>query len=718
MHIRIIFLLCFSFLNLFGEIENAEFIADKIVKNNGIISATGNVLLYSQNYFISANRANYDEENKIVELFGDVNLIRQNNEASHSNYARIDLKTNEIDLSDAFAVNKNKEVWIQSAKGCSDNEYYSVTSSIVSSCNVQDPDWHISFSSGKLNKKTKFVHVFNPVFYLGKVPVFYLPYFGFSIDESRRSGFLTPQIGYSNDNGFFYAQPIYIATAPQWDFELLPQIRTKRGTGIYNILRFSDSSHSNGEISFGFFRDKKSYQEKEYLKNQIHNGAEIQYSRDKLAKYLVNGDYAEGLWFKYAFANDIDYLNLRDRSYRYDSLVASKLNYFINTDSNFWAIYAKYFIDTTKLGTQYENKTTIQELPTLHYHKSLDNVYSKNFTYSIDAKYHNYTRQIGTSASQYEINVPIGFNVDLFDDYANLSLTENFYATRIEYNNNTYQMNDKYYGSKHNNYFRYYHDLRLQTNLARSFDKFLHTMNFSLEYTKPQLVAGKIDDNVLKRYLINEQKGEVFFEDNFLDDLDDKLTQENVKFGFSQYFYDKSGDKFLKHSMTQNYSISDRSFLNLENTINLYLGKFTISNKLEYSYLNKIYPKIQTGIGYSDDNINISLYHTYKKNILNNVDYDTQSYFGSSYSFKLPGNYRLFGNFDYDIKKQHSKMWSIGIEYRRKCWNYSLSYKEDVEPKNILNGVEKKIFQGFYLKFSFYPFGGISYNYSLKDSQW
>lgn len=64
-------------------------------------------------------------------------------------------------------------------------KYYNVTSSVVSSCNVSDPDWSIKFSSGKLNRNSKYLHLFNPRFYIKNMPVFYLPYFGFPTDKTR-----------------------------------------------------------------------------------------------------------------------------------------------------------------------------------------------------------------------------------------------------------------------------------------------------------------------------------------------------------------------------------------------------------------------------------------------------------------------------------------------------------------------------------------------------
>ncbi|WP_252903528.1 LPS export ABC transporter periplasmic protein LptC [Campylobacter hyointestinalis] len=166
MLIKKTFLTVFTATLAFGAVENVEFLADNVDKNGQIIEAKGNVLLFSQTYLVTADEAKYDEANEIVELFGNVNILKGENETTRSNYAKVNLKTDEINADSSFAMDKSKELWIQSDESCSNNDAYEVSKSIVSSCNVQDPDWHIKFTSGELNKTSKFLHLYNPVFYV------------------------------------------------------------------------------------------------------------------------------------------------------------------------------------------------------------------------------------------------------------------------------------------------------------------------------------------------------------------------------------------------------------------------------------------------------------------------------------------------------------------------------------------------------------------------
>ena len=107
----------------------------------------------------------------------------------------------------------------------------------------------------KYNKDTKWIDMNNPVLYLKDIPIFYLPYLGFSLNKTRSSGFLKPLFGFSENEGFLFTQPYYQTLGLSADLEIDPTIRTKRGKGIYSTFRFVHSPTSKGEFKIGEFRD-------------------------------------------------------------------------------------------------------------------------------------------------------------------------------------------------------------------------------------------------------------------------------------------------------------------------------------------------------------------------------------------------------------------------------------------------------------------------------
>ena len=712
---KILFLIPVCVFSLSAAVQDVQLLADDVKQDRGIVTANKNVVVYSQEYLVTADCAVYDQNNSVIELFGNVNMMKGKDEVSRSNYAKLNLKNNNAAFESLFMMNKDMEVWMRSDESSSDSEYYRVRKAMVSSCNVQDPDWSITSSSAMLNKQSKFLHLFNPVFRIANVPVFYLPYFGFSTDTTRRTGLLPPELGYGKSEGFYYKQPVYFAPYNEWDLEFDPQIRTNRGAGIYGAFRFIDSPDSRGEISFGSFTDKNSYRAKQKsetsnraeLKNKTHKGVGLKYERDKLIKYLSEADLQEGMWIDATKLNDIDYLNLKGRDDDYDSLVTSKFNYFIANDDHYFGAYAKYYIDTEKIGSKNENKDTLQELPSLQYHKFTDDIVLPNILYSIDLQSHRYDRKIGVRATQYEFTLPASVHVPLFDDSLTFSFYEYLYASRINYENKINSFDDKR-EDKHANFVNNYHKFALHTDLAKAYESFYHTLNFGAEYLLPGYRKGNLDDEFIYDKDLNEYE-------NF---LAQDQSKEEVSGYLTQYFFNGSGRKVVKHSISQGYYTKDDEYSNLKNAIYLYpFENFSLYNKLEYSHKDRELKKVQNGLYYTHDLFWINMLHTMKKSDSKAKNSATKdSYFTSSAGVKLPHQYSLIGGWQYDLERSYTKSWRVGVLHQRKCWNYGLIYQHDVEPTTTTNGSASTKKSGIYFTINFYPMGGLHYDFSQSST--
>lgn len=687
--------------------ETAEIMAKNVVKNGDIIEAKDQVLLFSPTYLISADMAKYDQKNGIVELFGNVNMLRSNTDASRASYAKINLNTHDVSFKSLFGVNKQNEVWMRSDEAHSENKIYYTKKVTVSSCNVADPDWSINASSAEL--KDDFLHLYNPVFKVGDVPVFWLPYFAFNTNTKRRTGLLYPDFGYSRGEGLYYRQPVYFAPADNWDWQFDPQIRTRRGQGLYSTFRFVDSPYSNGSISAGAFHDRKNFKNTNNTnsKYRTHKGIEVEYLRDRLVAHLLNPKAQEGLWIDATFLNDIEYLNLKNRGDDYDSLVESRLNYFMSNSKHYAGVYAKYYIDTQKIGYGVQNKDTLQELPSLQYHKFIDSFLLRNLLYSVDLSAHRYERRVGVTATQYEFNAPISLHLPLLNNAFTLSLYENIYASQINYGNKRTSENDKS-KDRHAQSFENYHRFVLHTDLAKRYESFFHTLNLGFEYILPGKYKGR--DN--SEFIYDEDGREY---ENF---LSQEKKREEASLFATQYFYGSSGRKFLRHSVSQGYLRKDGKYSSLKHSLHFYpFSWLTLYNKFEYSQIEHRLDSIQTGIAASAEIGGIDLWHTMRRTSLTNKSSSQakESYLNAAASINLPRQYSLNAGIQYDNERDFTKMWRVGIAHSRKCWNYSLAYRSDIEPTTTSEGVRANRKQGVFFSVAFYPMGGIHYSYSVSS---
>jgi len=693
---RLFLILSFSIVLLQAQsnIGNVEILAKNLSKEGNIVHAKDDVVLYSDKYIITADEAYYDNNSSDLELIGDITIMEGSTFSSRSGYAKLNMNSDSGSLTPMFGFTGSSKIWIKCNEAEFDARYYITKNAIVSSCNVQDPDWKIGFTSGKYDKEDQYISTFNTLFYLDKVPVFYLPYFGFSTDTTRRTGLLIPEFSFGSDEGLYYMQPIYFAPQDSWDVQLDPQIRTKRGAGIRGTLRFADSPYSKGKITVGQFIESSDYMEKNNLRNNKHYGYTVEYDRSKLFSGYFSEKVEDGLWIDFQYLNDVDYLNTVDNSDSdYDALVQSTMNYYMKRDLDYIGLYAKYYIDTSKDS----NDDIVQELPTFQYHRFTSSILEDNIFYSIDYSVSNYTSKSGLEFVSNQIDAPIGIHFSFLDDFFQFKFSEHFYLANVDY--------DEGVKAADGHIVQNYHDFSLYTELAKPYEDFLHTMYFGVNYILP----GNISKSDGWKELENDLN---------LDEFDSLIlnTKEHVSFNLIEFFYNKQGRMLVSHSLRQSILMGDLAtneykYQDISNDLKIYFtSNLTLKNLLYYSYEFSRFSKFQTSFDWKLDEYKTSFIHTYQKDKKDKVD----NYLTLSLDTDYVQNYNFFTSLSYDVEDSFFKSWQVGWKMQKKCWDYRIMYKEEIEPDSSSNGSTNT--NGIYLIFNLYPIGGISYDFT-KDGK-
>ena len=668
--------------------QEVEILAQSVSKTGTTVHAVGNVVLYSPKYLITADEAFYDYESADLELMGNITMLEGIHFASRSGHTKLNLNTDKGTSSQLFFFDETSNVWLKCENAIMNAERYITEKSIVSSCNTQDPDWKIAFSSGELDKENKWMHLYNPVFYAGEIPILYLPYFSFSTDTTRRTGLLKPDLGYGSE-GLYYSQPIYFAPNENWDLEVTPQIRTQRGEGIHSKLRFVDSAYSKGEFSLGYFNEQAAYALDKELKNMQHYGYKLMYDRSALLSTKYD-NLEDGLWIDINYLNDIDYYNtLSNETATYDKLVTSRVNYYAKRENDYVGFYSKYYIDTSKVS----NDNTVQDLPTVHYHRFTNSLFIDNLLYSVDYKAKNYERTEGANAFQHEFNSPLTLYFSLLEDYLHVSVSENIYLSHISY---SHEDTPGDYGQ----YVRNFHKFLFFTELAKPYDTFYHTMYLGLDHVVP---SGESKDG----YLIDFA--------NF--DTIEKSTTLNLK----EFFYNTQAEKKISHKMQQVYYYSDSKYKygDFDNEIKYHVSnQFSLGHKLSYSHEYDTISRNQASISYTDDLYTTTLRYTYEdetyEKSLEKKDYSYVTLYADT---RYIPYYKLFASLDYDTDSEEFKSWNVGFKKSTKCWDYSLQYRDIKIPKLTSSSIDSVNRKGIMLQFNFYPIGNINHDFSTETEQ-
>ena len=682
------FLLLLGLLNVVAASEKhsdgkVEIYASKIDSHQDSVEANNGVTVVYKDYFIIADRATYNRKTGDLELFDNIRVNYKGNSKILGKYAKLNIKKKERFFEPFYMLDKRSQMWMSASNGSMVENDLDITSGTVSGCDQMDPLWTMDFSSSDYNAKTKWLNLYNMRLYIYDIPVLYTPYFGYSLDTTRRTGLLMPSLGLSDDEGLFYQQPIYIAEQNWWDLELTPQIRTRRGSGLYSTFRFVDSKYSHGEFTMGYFKEKQSYfQEKKSGKgNDSFYGGNFLYDNSNVINSWTGLHLKgqSGLYIDINSMNDVEYINLANNNTidkAIPSQVLSRINFFYNTDNNYAAAYFKYYKDLDKP----DNKTLIQQLPTLHYHHYLSTLLQDHLLYSLDMHSVNLTREEGKQVVQTDLSAPVTLQGNFFDEYLNVSYKALLYGQHSSFRAEPLA---KDVNVSYNNgyYARLTHVFSANTQLTKMYENYIHVIGFGVSYTQDggHTQSGYYED---KEVFCEQPENRDLGECEFYQIADTKNT---TQFNFIQYVYDKSAKQILFHRLAQsvNYEQTNR-YGELENELDYAItSHLSWYNNMFYNYDEKLFSKIFNQMTINGYGVHLSLSHLYKDNFLPTYTERFErytSYMTSTLGYDYSKHWYFAARYDYDIEQKYVKTMEYGFLYKKRCWDFGLKYLENNRP--------------------------------------
>lgn len=716
-----VLLLFLFFLVTLQAADQVEFYAKQLDQHGSKVTAKGDVMVIYKDLYLTADRAVYDKNSTELELFGHVVTLKGSEYQLSGEYIKLNMRDNKREMSPFYMFDKASKLWISAEKTTACKDVFEIDGGLVSGCDPDNPMWEIYFSSSDYNETTKWVNLYNARFHIGGVPLLYLPYFGYSLDTTRRTGLLVPSVGLSGSEGVYYEQPLYIVVGDGMDIELRPQTRSLRGSGLYGTLRFVDSPDSKGSLTLGYFSEKESYFLENNLQNDRHYGFNFDYENTNILQNWFGLDWSgqSGLYTDIQWMNDIDYLNLSTNdtiSTVTSNQVYSRLNLFYNEEDNYYGAYIKHYLDLNPQDPD-KRKSTIQKAPILQYHHYLDAFIEQHLYYTLNMNANNYVRKEGKEGEEVDISLPISLQASIFDEYVNLKYKAKFHGQMIGFrdtpdinvDNEIYETG--YYGSLTN-------EMSAASYVTKGYEKFSHTMGLSTTYTKfgSDQKTGYYQ-NVDENCSLNNS-GHLDCEFYTLNTVAD-----NVNLQFTQYIFDDTGREVIYHRLQQPYIVQSTNaetigFGEFENEFRWSLTKeLSFYDNSFYNFQRSEWAKTLNTIRYKDGTFNLGLSYLYENKRYKNSIEPYTNYMNADASYRYNRHYQYFTRYAFDVENSLKKYMEVGFLYSKRCWDFGLRYVENNRPVLLNGGITSSVYDKYvYFSIALKPLGGSELNYRMTDA--
>lgn len=301
--------------------------AEKIVLdlNNNVAAAQGKVMFTDQATGQNKNATGLAKANRF-----------QNSAFQNGNGQNINVQNGKPSLSDkastggligvADSLNYNTETGQSTAKDVAfasvelqahgyakrlnrpNETQYELDEVMFSTCPPTNRKWQFDAKSIDLDTETGRGEAYNTTFKIADVPVFYLPYFNFPIDNRRSSGFLLPSVSVGSESGLEVDVPYYFNLAPNYDATLNTRVYTNRNPMLSGEFRYLTEEYGEGIFNGSYLPNDKKYDGEDrssFFYDHYWSSTSIpRLSGDAKYSYVSDADYL----------NDFDTLGLSDNT--------------------------------------------------------------------------------------------------------------------------------------------------------------------------------------------------------------------------------------------------------------------------------------------------------------------------------------------------------------------------------------------------------------------
>ncbi len=264
--------------------------ADEMIYNaqTSDVAATGNVKYTDPDVFVTGSRAEFNLDSKTGKLYDAEVFFRKDNYHISGKVLR--------------------------KKG---ENYYASPEATFTTCDGPAPDW--SFKGKNIDIVTgDRLKARDVSFRIKQVPVLYTPYLAAPIQTERKTGFLMPEVGYSDIKGLHINIPFFWALSENRDLTIELDNYSKRGLGKGLEFRYLEPGDIRGRWWLYHLRDRQL--SKDFIEIK---GTHDQITAEKIGGYL-----------------SVNYINEKDFYREFSPHIETRTNRFLESTGEITAPFS------------------------------------------------------------------------------------------------------------------------------------------------------------------------------------------------------------------------------------------------------------------------------------------------------------------------------------------------------------------------------------------
>lgn len=356
--------------------------------------AEGQVEIWQGNTKLTADRVVLSARYHEVEAQGNVILV-QGDDVLRSAMMTINLETNLGIIVKGALFLKKQNFYLRGEEiERVGEDTYRIREGTFTTCDGDWPAWRFQ-TKETLVTLEEYASVWGATFQIKNVPVLYSPYLFFPVKTERQSGFLIPQITYSDISGWELRNAYFWAISKNMDATFYLDLASVKGIGEGLEFRYQRRQESGGKFYGYHIREWETYRQKR--SEQLDRTADRWYGEFQHEEYFDPSFYIKA---KLRHFSDRQYL--RDYGVTAEDRFSEQAYSQILLTKN-WESFAlngevRHTVDLTK-----ENKTTLQRYPWLEFKGMRQQIGGSPFYYNVDSAYGYFSREEGVTGHLFDL---------------------------------------------------------------------------------------------------------------------------------------------------------------------------------------------------------------------------------------------------------------------------------------------------------------------------